>query len=357
MECDIGQSEFMPSGLVSLHVVTSPIFGPPFTHPTLPFRAHYIGSATPRSGPSHYIAAIQSLMETYRLEIQNSYEDPMNDDNRLGSTVPLVINTQGWTKGLGADLLEKIEDLAAPTAIFVMELEDPHFNHNQRSNQVYHIQPILSPTLTQYFTPTDHRTFAILSYFHASFAEDGTVTQWNTENPLCAHRPWEVVLRKAIDKIILTGAGAEDVVPEELHPAINCSLVGLICDDHAFIEVDGSDAPYYTQGDSLPLPSHTRCVGLALVRGVDLNTRRLHLLTPIPPKLRRNCRTLVKGELEMPVWGMVDFRDERNNGVAGVSWGKVPYLQMGRGDVGVNVLGAARRRVRRNVMRKNQMPA
>lgn len=295
-------------------------------------------------------------METYRLEIQSSYEEPIDGDNRLGSIVPLVINTQGWTKGLGADLLEKVENLVAPTAIFNMEPEELHFSHTRQSSQVYHIQPILSPVLNQYFTATDHRTFAILSYFHASFADDGTATQWNTEIPLCAHRPWEVVLKKAIDKIILTGAGFEDVVPEELQYAINCSLVGLVCDDHSFVETNESDAPYYIQGDGLPSPSHTRCVGLALIRGVDLNTGKLHLLTPIPPKLRRSCRTLVKGELEMPVWGMIDFRDERNNGVAGVSWGKVPYLQMGHGDVGVNVPGAARRRVRRNVMRKNQMP-
>lgn len=32
LETDVGQCEFTPSGLVSLHVIDAPIFGPPHTH-------------------------------------------------------------------------------------------------------------------------------------------------------------------------------------------------------------------------------------------------------------------------------------------------------------------------------------
>lgn len=284
----------------------------------------------------------------------------MDGDSRLGSIVPLVVNTQGWIKGLGADLLQKIEDFVSPTAIFCMDSESSAFSHNhQQSTQVYYLQSFLSSSLTQYFTAADHRTFAILSYFHALFAENeknGRAIRWNADLPLCAYRPWEVSLKRGIDQIILTGAGVEDVLPDQLHFAINCALVGLVCDEHSLMGTNELESPYYSRGHELPSPSYSRCVGLALIRAVDLERGELHLLTPLPPKFLRNCRTLVKGELEMPVWGMTDFRNENDNGVAGVSWGKVPYLQMGHGDAGVHIIGAAKRRVRRNLLRKNQIP-
>ena len=59
---------------------------------------------------------------------------------------------------------------------------------------------------------------------------------------------------------------------------------------------------------------------------------------------------LIKSELELPVWGMLDFREDEG-GVAGVKKGQVPYLQWGKGEG----LGSERRRVRRNLMRKAQM--
>ena len=32
LECDVGQAEFTVPGVVSLHCITKPIYGPPYTH-------------------------------------------------------------------------------------------------------------------------------------------------------------------------------------------------------------------------------------------------------------------------------------------------------------------------------------
>src|SRR6266550_7935276 len=65
--------------------------------------------------------------------------------------------------------------------------------------------------------------------------------------------------------------------------------------------------------------------------------RRKHVLTPVPPAFLKHSRVFVKGEMELPVWGMLDYTaggddDEWKNGVAGVEWGRVPYLQWGKGE-------------------------
>src|ERR1700691_285448 len=102
--------------------------GPPFTHPSIPLLAHYIGSATPRSSPSHYLNAIQALVQSYRLDIRSPIingADEARGDPRVMDTIPLVVNTMGWNKGLGADLTRQIQDMVEPTYVF--EVEAPAF--------------------------------------------------------------------------------------------------------------------------------------------------------------------------------------------------------------------------------------
>ena len=97
MECDLGQTEFTPPGLVSLNYVSLPILGineivstqhpgPPFTHLRQPHKSFYIGATTPKHDPDFYLACITQLYNDY---LATSSKD-----------VPLVINTQGWIKGL-----------------------------------------------------------------------------------------------------------------------------------------------------------------------------------------------------------------------------------------------------------------
>ncbi|KAJ7180694.1 hypothetical protein C8R46DRAFT_590796 [Mycena filopes] len=379
LECDLGQSEFTPGGFVALNVIETPIFGPPFTHPTLPNFAHYIGTTTPRSSPTHYLASIQSLVETYQLDVQTpvDYDD---EDSRISDAIPLVVNTMGWTKGLGADLMRQIEDIVQPTAIF--EVEAPVFEYSSsfepppsRSDvsqgaKLHLLQPVVPSVLATNYSAADHRSIAILSYFHANFPrvvakglEQLTAASWNTTLPLCAHRPYEVDWSLALDKVTLSGAGAEDVVPSEVNRALNGALVGLVACEPGSLEIDidmigSSSNPDettipsipYTQGSSAPSPSTSTCHGIALVRAMSPSSSHLHLVTPLPPHLLSKCRVLVKGEMELPIWGMLDFRSDLEGDVAGTEKAKVPFLQWGK----VEGLGGEKRRVRRNLMRKGQ---
>jgi polynucleotide 5'-hydroxyl-kinase GRC3/NOL9 len=351
------------------------VAGPPFTHPIMPYRAHYVGHSTPRSSPSHYLACIQALVQIYRMDVQYAYQEPddisdeegvqeaspKRTDNRSQSFVPLVVNTQGWLKGLGGDLLRKIEEIVEATDTFDLDMKPAAFpQRNQHTHpcntRLHAVRPILSSPLAMYFTPADHRSLSILSYFHSRFSTRGReVRSWSTELPLCAHQPWEVDCKEAILRFVLVGAGREDVVPLELAHAINCGIVALVCDEDVPLDpaVTGDDSCIYTQGAPVPSPSTSRCLGLALIRGVNATVDILHLLTPVSPTLLHKCRVLVMGELELPAWGMLDFRQGQTEGVAGIKWGKVPYLQMGGREAAA--IGGTRRRVRKNLMRRSQM--
>ncbi|KAI0759724.1 hypothetical protein BD413DRAFT_617589 [Trametes elegans] len=385
LECDLGQSEFTPGGMVSLNVVEQPVFGPPFTHPSVPFSAHYIGATSPRSSPSHYLDSIQALVQQYDLDVQNATldEDAADDEEgRIRSSIPLVVNTMGWTKGLGADLTRKIEQLIDPsdTFAFASADDDPAYGASVSPPQAHqypsdfgpriHTIPIVPPTSTgNHYTAADNRTLALLSYLHAVFPlspptspyPSPTAVSWHTALPLCAQPPYEVDARSAFDKLVLTGAGAEDVVPAEASRALNCALVGLVSCEPGTLEtpIPPSSSPSpslaplpYEQGGPPPHPSTSRCLGLALVRALE--PPHLHLLTPVPAAAFGAARVLVKGELALPVWGMLDLRtpDDGSGGdVAGCERARVPFLRWGKGEGA----GGERRRVRRNLMRKGQM--
>lgn len=163
LELDLGQSDFGPPGMVALHVfdiadevqkrqrpeqneehegaeqresemqnghtaaqagssnpegIEGPArgcitLGPGWCQPRVPVRAHFIGDVSPRDDPESYVAAVHDLIEYFRTNIQPGQPDASSKQQR----VPLIINTQGWIKGLGADLASRLEPVLRSTHI------------------------------------------------------------------------------------------------------------------------------------------------------------------------------------------------------------------------------------------------
>lgn len=333
------------------------------------------------------------MLETYKLDLQFHVpiDGPLFGDERIYDAIPLVVNTMGWTKGLGADLNARIEELIEPSHTFEINGAEekgwPTPIQSQHVPQVSTITPFMqtsvrrcvkveaaqTETTNTYHTATDHRHLSVLSYFHAVFPElpassllgpvlkQITATSWDTSLPLCARYPYEVDYTQAFDHVYLTGPGYEDVVPSELTRVLNGAIVGLVSGEPANIArsiqsmSSETSCLSYTPAEPPPDPALSTCHGLALIRGIPLSfnprSPHMHILTPLPMELIAQTRVLVKGEMELPIWGMLDFREDDEGRVAGVEKGHVPYLQWGKGE-GV---GGEKRRVRRNLMRKGQM--
>jgi len=270
----------------------------------------------------------------------------------------------GWTKGLGADLNKKIEDMVEPSDVFEFENSNHNFNSGSflptpiPERRRRYLPPAQTFTGSSH-TPAELTALSLLSYFHTvrlPVQNDRQATQlWDTEIPLCAKVPYDVCASVAFDKIILATPGMEDVVTSEIQRVLNGAVVALIeshdgalatCDHPR--EVSGVLDSLYKQGTSPPSPFSSNCLGLALIR--SLSATRMQMITPVPPALLGRCRILVKGEIEIPIWGMLDFRAESDDNVAGIEKSKVPYLRWGK----TEGLGGGKKRVRRNLMRKGQ---
>ncbi|KAG8932246.1 Polynucleotide 5'-hydroxyl-kinase grc3 [Tulasnella sp. 417] len=423
LDCDIGQPEFGPPGTVGLYITEAPNFGLPFTHPRGPFAAHYIGSTTPRSNPSHYISAISSLLQVFRVELQCGQELPngagdhqeSSSDRRtppkIYSTIPLIINTQGWVKGMGADLARRIEELAQPTHVFELlprpldrELDlygfeggplgrsagervllsevpgatvwgdDAATSSTIRTGEPYQVfslppGPLPGPGIS--FTKAEElRDLAIMSELHYQLE----TSAWKTDVALSATMPYEVEAADAFDAIILTGSGSEDVTVEELAKALNGSFAALIEADEpkAILQLPDLQVVPYAQGTSPPDPLTSRCLGFGFIRASAASTPtslQLHIVTPLSPSDVARCRVLVKGEIDMPIWASIgscssiEGREWRNGRLNGVGWEEAPHLTYRRPQEGGSTskarvatpIGGEVRKGRKSVRRAAQL--
>ncbi|GAA5904333.1 hypothetical protein JCM5296_005259 [Sporobolomyces johnsonii] len=396
LDTDLGQPEFSVPGFVSLNVVRKPLLGPSFTHLALPVSAHYLGSASPASDPSGYLAAISSLLSTYSLEVEYPLLDEPTpafsrrrhhgaqaatpkSNGKIRERVPLVVNTQGWVKGLGADLLAKLKAESQPTHVcsFIAVDEEgaaqgydggaayAQQQADAEQGLPYHLitLPTAPPTpLESKWTAADLRTLSYVSYFHSMFIPSSSSPSstplstfpvaWTFARPLLAQPPyvldWTAAAQQLSSVHLLDG---DDIAYELVLHALNGSIVALV--DHSPQTDDASSTKRnpvpYDPLSPRPSPSTSRALGLALIRSISPASSSLHLLTPVPPPA--GPVALVKGALELPLPLMLDYgagEGEREKGIAGVAWREVPFLSVEEGEYG------GRRRVRRNLMRRGQ---
>lgn len=386
MDCDLGQPEFTPSGFLSLSLVAQPVLGelrasifererpptivlteyvfsgPSFTHlHQNPLRMHYLGSTTPKDDPSFYIWAISDLLDQYTSLLDQS-----------GASIPLVINTQGWYKGLGADLLLEIHRMAQPGKCFDFTVGAGYPSSEYDGRNIAANMPVVDPATETQVVPmqpytmpengpsrinaSDLRMLQLISYFHllpSSISTSSTLPSWDFSTSLIARAPYAVPFTAFQSMRIATSSTLSYT---DLLRSLDVSIVALREEEMQQQEeqevVKDPLQKAYERGFQ---QKSGRTLGLAIIRSIDSKSQHFHILTPVPPSTLERVNAIVKGGIEIPTVLMLDNPVEggaEENGLAGVEWKRVPYLEYGE-NVNAGV-GHGRRRVRRNVMRKSQ---
>ncbi|KAI9015863.1 Pre-mRNA cleavage complex II protein Clp1-domain-containing protein [Phycomyces nitens] len=371
IEADVGQTEFTPPGMVSLHILSSPILGPPFTHQNIrPVRSFFIGSASAQKDPSYYLECLEELMSTWQFECTNTVDDDFEP-------IPLVFNTHGWIKGLGYDLLLSIIKKVQPTDVFAFYSRQNSNAHNLPptfANSVSmicdagapvmrHVQgTTMNGTLSDRYDASSLRALSMISYFHKSPSSKISPHQpiWNFGKRLVECVPWTLDWRHLKGVWVLF----EEVATRQLLYSLNGSVVGLIGDVVDYKPVESQSSPTATQEQSLvppayfdclnyppPPPTKTTCHGLAIIRAIDPSKHAFLLLTPLPLETLKLVSGIVKGDLELPMQCMLDEKMASGPGICGVPWNMTPYVTTEAKEGA----GGDSLRVRRNLMRRAQM--
>jgi polynucleotide 5'-hydroxyl-kinase GRC3/NOL9 len=278
---------------------------------------------------------------------------------------PLIINTPGWVLGTGLEILVDLIAKAKPNKVIYMSEEGP-WEVIQSLREAAKLIPVITlpSQASEYTTRTAAhlRTMQNMSYFHLDTStKQGTV--WNGQ-PLTSTPPWEIRYAGENAGILGILCYGEQPPPSLLAETINGSLVAVVViDDIAAIpgwNSEGEDAinedsdpemarpefsvrefgddslqlghleglltihtpseeiPYFNPRNTISLdPKYSHCIGLALIRGIDVTRRRIQVLTPIPSKLIEEANeagksiVLVSGKLDTPGWAYTEDLNQK----------------------------------------------
>lgn len=458
LDLDLGQPELNLPGTVSLLLLndkedssTLPLLSPSWltqsasssasSHHHHHCYSHYLGQVTPKDIPSAYLSAIESLLSHLNNSSQSGRHRHRAPPQPHRPT-HLVVNTMGWTKGLGSELSARIETLIRPDIIYDLQgrtmeahtslvdvlapsrLTGPYYDayggvihpgSKVVSLHGYH-SALQTQTQAPPLTPADRRTLSIMTALHSTSSP--TSLRWDFRRPLIEQKPFFVDVKVANLSMAYVPAigGNASVNDEETQRklmALNGELVALCSSDddktakitashqsstsssplslwnQHFFSRHGSPSPPQQQQQ----PQHLNFRTLAIVRAIDVASCTLHLLLPRnidPSKLTTivAAQPSISPTLSLPVWAHLDAisikramrgwpavsGDQQGNqyedAIAGVPLDMVPFLDFPENhesrDPRVNdddtsattqhaIVGGQRRRVRRNLMRKNQM--
>jgi len=265
LDLDPGQPEFTVPGCLSLHKVSELNFSPGYFHPDFRevVKCLYLGYVSPSETPDRYLAMCHNLISIY------------NEQKQSGDR--LVINTSGWTKGLGLELNAAIMSMLGDEAA-VFHLGSSEFAEAEE------LEPIgdddSSSTITQGgFSSAELRSLQIMQYMHQ--ANLNHLTEWV---------PFEVKLSD-LGIAILDSEGIDN---QDWGICIEGTLVAIVLADSAS---EGILEPQ--KANNIWLESD--CVGMAVVQKVNMHS--LHLLIPRPlPEFGGRTPVLVRGRVQLPIW-------------------------------------------------------
>ncbi|XP_030625442.1 polynucleotide 5'-hydroxyl-kinase NOL9 [Chanos chanos] len=299
LECDLGQTEFTPPGCLSLITVTEPLLGPPFTHQQDPEHMVFYGQPDCQSDLDRYLDSLKSLWRYY------------SGEN------PVIINTMGWVKGHGFQVLVDLIRFFSVTHVVQLSYGDtpqcqsltPEF---MRSAHGFQTHPPAPPTLgdesDNHATARNHVLLAVRSEFEGAGSAGETRHQRSNElrdlallgyfsqlqspepgpiRPLHCFVPYQVP-----HSAVAIGVTHCEVAPNHILYAANASLVGLCCLGE---KVSGRGGPVLLSQTPI-----CQCVGLGVLRGVDMSRGLYFVVTPVSPMVLRQVNCLLLGEVTLP---------------------------------------------------------
>lgn len=382
LDLDCGQSELSPPGMLSLTIVSKPLLSDPPMHmicggscdhygrkigqtnqnevvvgqtdqneedsPSVKHEAAYFfGDITSKSDPDTYIQMASQLMQQYHaLLLQKESEEPGEENKSL----PLLVNTDGWVKGLGYEILSAIIGSVVNPGHVIQIMGSSRAKqfdmHPHTSKLVHVIQSFDESLLPSYYddsdanrsrrsvdstassstgtllaSASDHRIHRLCAYFLGGYKNmlnlrspipgdmDEGISfhkERGLHDPnnvigmtLASMRPYAVPFHSVQvypPLGLLDGTSGQrcwgvngNLASNDVLESLNGSIVGLCCKPGA---LHGMPLLNYNAGTGVPI---LNCIGLGIIRSIDHARQIFCVLTPVHPRLLVNVNSLVGG--------------------------------------------------------------
>ncbi|KAK6624823.1 hypothetical protein RUM44_011687 [Polyplax serrata] len=302
LDFDPGQPEFSPPGFLSAVVVDEPLLGPNFTHMKEGIVMTYFGDVNTTQAPNKYLECVKYVIQWCT-------------ENQESLKMKWIVNTMGFCKGLGVELMISILKLLNPKDVVQIRSCDDVNNYpfdltpsvvNKRegfgdityeNNVSYQLWTMNSITEMKNkrkrsdLTPIELRNLMLLAYLTKSM----TPPYYN----LNSVQPYIV----PFSKLYL----ATDVMlqPNDVLKAFNGNLVSLSVFEHtteAILSV-GPEIDYYKV---VIKPKVTLSYGLGFVRGIDCENKKIYIVTHRSAECVQHINCLILGRINLPSFMFVN---------------------------------------------------
>lgn len=279
----MGQPEFSPPGCLSLHIVDEAITD--MQNPVLreAERCCFYGDISSKGDPESYLNSL-FLLYNYFVE---KYRCPG------GEVLPLIVNTPGWVKGTGFDMLVEMLRYICPTIVVPIRtrmqrknLPDGMFwlTGGETEPKVITIDAASRDSLSKSSLKRKDgggmRERRLVEYFKQCFSSDiSLATNKELAYALASLPPYEV----SFSDVTVMHLHCE-VPRTEIWHSLNATIVGL---------ANSCDTP--ATAHAIPW-----CVGLGIVRGVDVQRGLLYVITPVAVEHLQSVDLLLQGLIEIP---------------------------------------------------------
>ncbi|MBN3317176.1 NOL9 kinase, partial [Atractosteus spatula] len=347
LECDVGQTEFTPPGCLSLLSVTEPLLGPPFSHQRPPARMVFFGESSVERDLDRYLESVKYLWRFYRRE------------------TPIVVNTMGWVKGFGFQLLVDLIRLLSVTHVVQIShgdtsqfpaltpaylrsatgwLTTPRVQRSSMPTEGEETQDCMAAqghTLLSVQSEFEGAGEALITKYHSNVLRDlallGYFSQLQDPEPgparsLNCFTPYQVPMSSVALRVTHC-----EVAPAHVLYTANASLVGLCV---LAEKVGGAGGPVLLSRTPV-----CECLGFGVLRGVDVPRGLYFVVTPVPPSVLRQVNCLLLGGVTLP---HTLLRTQLG------AEGECPYITS---DYSFDISGAGKLRVQKGLKRREHLGA
>lgn len=308
IDFDPGQAELTMPGCVSISLVKKPLLGPNFTHLQTPLKCLYVGDVNVANCVSRYMEACSTIIKYWQSE------DQLKE-------IPCLVNTMGFSKGLGVTIMVQLLALLKPTSVIQIcsksmarnypeDLSDEYIKRNSPN----------SPISLEQITPGQRLSLGnslMYDLFTVDSSAESGSKQHNTWG-LDARLSREIVILSYLSQIVTEPnfslfetvpmcCPMDDlylhvchlsVMPSVTIPAFNASLVALCHanpEEDKVVQASGPGLPSIITGNF-----SADCLGFGIVRGIDAESKQLYILTPVIPSILIDVNCLVLGSICLP---------------------------------------------------------
>ncbi|KYN15327.1 Polynucleotide 5'-hydroxyl-kinase NOL9 [Trachymyrmex cornetzi] len=305
IDVDPGQAECTPPGCISYSLIEEPLMGPNFTHLKAPVYQLFIDDVEVSRCVTRYLEGIKMLIEKLK-------ECP------ILSCLPIVVNTMGFTKNLGWNIIIFTIKLIRPSIILQIMSSTKKNNYNDvLSAAVVNNQKcswtFCDETFIDWNRPCEHdlcliysqseaaarnelnitpyqgRELAMLSYLSSIVHDKNDSPQYNTE--LSFNINEAVPYTAPFSSLCIIPQRLFGIPASRALNVINGNIVALcgidLTEDSPKKSTNISNLQVLTQRSPL-----CTCYGFGIVRGVDMERQEVFIITPLPISIMQHVNCL-----------------------------------------------------------------